>query len=163
MSEPKSNIPPSGDQSPKPVEAAKVQPKKETVRIALPPKPTSAPTIRLPALPTAGAAPAAPGAAAAAAPRPAAAAAVPTSQIPRPGQPPTSAPAATAARPGTSVSRPTVPAPAPDKAPASGAPRPSAPRTVGAFDTALAVIAALVGIAAVLSVLSLMYGPWLLN
>ena len=35
---------------PKPAEASKVQPKKETVRINLPPKPTSAPTIKLPTL-----------------------------------------------------------------------------------------------------------------
>lgn len=45
-------------------EPAKVQPKKETVRIALPPKPTAAPTVRLPS-PAPSAAPAAPSAAAA--------------------------------------------------------------------------------------------------
>ena len=39
---------------PKPAEAAKVQPKKETVRINLPPKPTSAPTIKLPTLAQSG-------------------------------------------------------------------------------------------------------------
>ena len=46
------NIPsvPGGALPPKPAEAAKVQPKKETVRINLPPKPTSAPTIKLPTL-----------------------------------------------------------------------------------------------------------------
>jgi hypothetical protein len=38
-------IPPSGAVPPKPTEAAKVQPKKETVRINLPPKPTAAPTV----------------------------------------------------------------------------------------------------------------------
>jgi hypothetical protein len=44
------NIPtPSGAVPPKPTEAAKVQPKKETVRINLPPKPTAAPTIKIPA------------------------------------------------------------------------------------------------------------------
>ena len=43
-------IPPGGAVPPKPAEAAKVQPKKETVRINLPPKPTSAPTIKLPTL-----------------------------------------------------------------------------------------------------------------
>lgn len=42
-------VPPSPDQS-------KVQPKKETVRIQLPPKPTAAPTIKLPTLPQGGAA-----------------------------------------------------------------------------------------------------------
>ncbi|MEO5802003.1 MAG: hypothetical protein ABIR24_00615 [Verrucomicrobiota bacterium] len=43
---------PSGAVPPKPAEAAKVQPKKETVRINLPPKPTASPTIKLPTLPT---------------------------------------------------------------------------------------------------------------
>jgi len=82
-------------------ETGKVQPKKETVRINLPPRPTAAPTIKLPTLPpggptgasspapmsaaapalkkTASAAPAAPAAGqrpAAAAPRPAAAPAI---------------------------------------------------------------------------------------
>jgi hypothetical protein len=64
---------------PKPGEPAKVQPKKETVRINLPPKPTSAPTIKLPtlapgapppAMVAAAAAPAAPRAAAPAVPQP---------------------------------------------------------------------------------------------
>ena len=36
---------------PKPAENVKVQPKKETVRINLPPKPTASPTIKLPTLP----------------------------------------------------------------------------------------------------------------
>src|SRR6266581_186856 len=56
------NIPnsPSGAVPQKPTEPAKVQPKKETVRINLPPKPTAAPTIKIPAP-----APAAPSAAAA--------------------------------------------------------------------------------------------------
>jgi hypothetical protein len=35
-------------------ETGKVQPKKETVRINLPPKPTAAPTIKLPTLPPGG-------------------------------------------------------------------------------------------------------------
>ena len=55
---------------PAPGEPAKVQPKKETVRIALPPKPTAAPTVRLPSPPPGGAVPAAPAAAAPAAPKP---------------------------------------------------------------------------------------------
>ena len=38
----------TGAVPPKPAEAAKVQPKKETVRISLPPKQTAAPTIKLP-------------------------------------------------------------------------------------------------------------------
>lgn len=48
-------------------ETIKIQPKKETVRITLPPKPTSAPTVKIPtpaaAAPTATAAPVAPHAA----------------------------------------------------------------------------------------------------
>jgi hypothetical protein len=58
----------------------KVQPKKETVRINLPPKPTAAPTIKLPTLPPGGptgAPSAAPTLARAAAPAPAPAAAAP--------------------------------------------------------------------------------------
>ena len=39
---------------PKPPESSKVQPKKETVRINLPPKPSAAPTIKLPTLPPGG-------------------------------------------------------------------------------------------------------------
>ena len=38
---------PSGAVPPKPTEGAKVQPKKETVRISLPPKPTAKETVRL--------------------------------------------------------------------------------------------------------------------
>jgi hypothetical protein len=74
----------------------KVQPKKETVRINLPPKPSAAPTIKLPTLPPGGptgvptmappshAAP--PAAAPQARPAPAAAPA-PKSAVPRPAQP----------------------------------------------------------------------------
>src|SRR6266487_2826678 len=67
------NIPnvPIGAVPPK-KETGKVQPKKETVRINLPPKPSAAPTIKLPTLPPGGPgggpAPAAPVGAAAAAP-----------------------------------------------------------------------------------------------
>ena len=49
MAENMPNIP-SGAVPPK-KETGKVQPKKETVRINLPPKPTAAPTIKLPTLP----------------------------------------------------------------------------------------------------------------
>ncbi len=71
-------------------ETGKVQPKKETVRINLPPKPTAAPTIKLPTLPPGGPtgapspvsanapAPAAPTPALRTAAAPAAAAAAPT-------------------------------------------------------------------------------------
>lgn len=89
---------------PRPAEAAKVQPKKETVRINLPPKPTAAPTIKIPspsaisaAAPAAAApvaaAPAASSAAPAATQRPAPAAAPVAAAAPKPG------PAPIAARP----------------------------------------------------------------
>jgi hypothetical protein len=45
---------PGGAVPPKPPEASKIQPKKETVRINLPPKPSAAPTIKLPTLPPGG-------------------------------------------------------------------------------------------------------------
>lgn len=45
---------PGGALPPKPPEGSKVQPKKETVRINLPPKPSAAPTIKLPTLPPGG-------------------------------------------------------------------------------------------------------------
>jgi cytoskeletal protein RodZ len=51
-----SNIPgaPAGAVPPVKKETGKVQPKKETVRINLPPKPSAAPTIKLPTLPPGG-------------------------------------------------------------------------------------------------------------
>ena len=62
MSESETSLPtqvpppaPSGVVVPPPKkETGKVQPKKETVRINLPPKPTAAPTIKLPTLPPGG-------------------------------------------------------------------------------------------------------------
>jgi hypothetical protein len=90
-----SNIPgaPTGAVPPVKKETGKVQPKKETVRINLPPKPSAAPTIKLPTLPPGGptggpsAAPPLPAGAAKSppalattAPRTAAAAAAPVSQ-----------------------------------------------------------------------------------
>jgi hypothetical protein len=71
------NISPGAVLPPK-KETGKVQPKKETVRINLPPKPSAAPTIKLPTLPPGG----------------------PTgapSAIPAPMAPPAAAPRATAA------------------------------------------------------------------
>ena len=47
-------LPPIGAVPPPKKETGKVQPKKETVRINLPPKPTAAPTIKLPTLPPGG-------------------------------------------------------------------------------------------------------------
>ena len=110
---------PSGAIPPK-KETGKVQPKKETVRINLPPKPSAAPTIKLPTLPpggpgTGGMAPSA--AAPAAAPAPQRATSAPVSQ--RAAQ-----------------------------APARQAPAPSA-RSVNALDMILAVAAMIVGLACV--------------
>ena len=95
-----------------------VQPKKETVRITLPPKPTAAPTIKLPTLPPGGPAgtgtPMAPPAAAPAAP------AVPTAAAPAPVAAPRAAAAApVAARPAPAAA-PVRPAAAPAVAVVSG-------------------------------------------
>ena len=48
------NLPAPGGAVPPKKETGKVQPKKETVRITLPPKPSAAPTIKLPTLPPGG-------------------------------------------------------------------------------------------------------------
>jgi hypothetical protein len=53
MAELPPNIP-TGAVPPPKKETGKVQPKKETVRINLPPKPSAAPTIKLPTLPPGG-------------------------------------------------------------------------------------------------------------
>jgi hypothetical protein len=128
-------IPPVGGVPPKPAEAAKVQPKKETVRITLPPKPTAAPTVRLPSM--------APGAPAAAAPAPSAAAPAPaaaTATAPtlpmRPAA--AAAPAAVTApaqRPGQTA------APMRQPAPAAAVVRPA----TNVVDLSLAIAAAVVG------------------
>jgi hypothetical protein len=118
-------VPPSGAVPPKPAEAAKVQPKKETVRINLPPKPTAAPTIKIPA-------PAAPVAAKVAASAP----------PPPPASAPAAAPAPAAARPVTAAPtmRPTA------------APRAAAAPAISGLDKALAVAAALIGVIALVRV-----------
>src|SRR5688572_28279971 len=86
-------VPPAGATPsalpPKPSESGKIQPKKETVRINLPPKPTAAPTIKIPA-------PSAIHAAAPAAAAPAAGPAVPRAAS---TAAPAAAPAAPAAAP----------------------------------------------------------------
>ena len=133
------NIPiiPSGAVPPK-KETGKVQPKKETVRINLPPKPSAAPTIKLPTLPpggpSGGPAPAAPAPSAAAPGRPAAA---------------PSAPRAGAAAPAAPRSAPTS-APRPAPAPVGAA-------TVSTTDFVLAIAAAVVGLGAVFSTLNNMF------
>lgn len=117
-------------------ETGKVQPKKETVRINLPPKPTAAPTIKLPTLPPGGptgaaSMPAAPTAAAAPAP-----AAVPRAS---------SAPVAQ--RPAAAAAPASRPAPA----------RPAAAPTVSGLDVGLAIAAMVAGLAALGTVIYLAF------
>jgi len=139
-------VPPAGATPPPAApksESGKIQPKKETVRINLPPKPTAAPTIKIPA-PSAihAAAPAASAAPSAGAPAAAPAA-------PRAGAP-AAAPTSAAA------------APRPAAAPAAPAPRPAAaPRYAAAgggldtVDKALAITAAVVALLALLRAVTL--------
>ena len=135
---------PGGALPPKPAEAAKVQPKKETVRINLPPKPTASPTIKLPTLPpSSSAAPVGATAAPMVSVPPTATAAAPAKA---PLAPPTAARAATAA---PTVSRPTA---------AAAAPAPMASRgpvivALSPVDKALAVAAAVISLAALGSVI----------
>jgi len=123
-----SNIPgaPTGAVPPVKKETGKVQPKKETVRINLPPKPSTAPTIKLPTLPPGG-----PTGAPSAMPSPISAAKTP------------SAPAATAPRSAAA-------APVSQARPAPTAQRAvSAAPTIGALDNILVIAAALAGLFAV--------------
>jgi len=125
------NLPnlPSGAVPPRPAEAAKVQPKKETVRINLPPKPTAAPTIKLP---TPAAAPA------------------------QAAAPPTAAPAVPASGP---VASATAPAQRPVSAAAPRAPMAPRPAMAGpgvsGTDQILALVAAVVSILALVRLLFL--------
>jgi len=124
-----SNIPgaPTGAVPPVKKETGKVQPKKETVRINLPPKPSTAPTIKLPTLPPGG-----PTGAPSAVPLPTSAARTPP------------APAATAPRTSTAA------APVSQARPAPAAQRAvSAAPTIGALDNILVIAAALAGLFAV--------------
>jgi hypothetical protein len=139
------NIPnmPGGAVPPKPGEAAKVQPKKETVRINLPPKPTAAPTVRLPTPASGGvsapaAATAAPVAIAAAAGTAAAVAAAP----------------APAAKAPTAVQRAVSSSSAP-AAPTVSAYRPGTATAVSGLDKALVVAAAVFGLASAIWVIIL--------
>jgi len=127
------NIPsvPSGAVPPK-KETGKVQPKKETVRINLPPKPSAAPTIKMPTLP--------PGGPVAAGATPAAAA----SSVPPSHAPSRAAPAPVAA----SRSSPAAP-PRPALGGVAAAP------TVSTVDVGLAVAAAVVAFIAAVSVVLL--------
>jgi hypothetical protein len=109
----------------------KVQPKKETVRINLPPKPSAAPTIKLPTLPPGG-----PTGAPSAATRPAAPAVPASTRLATAG----GSPSAAAPR-----------AAGPAAAPAASRPAraPAGPQTVSTLDTALAVAAMVMGLAAI--------------
>jgi len=134
---------------PKKTETGKVQPKKETVRISLPPKPTSAPTIKLPTLPAGGppphsamhAAPAS-GAAGVAAP----AARPPGTSI---GRPPSSASAAARPAPAAAAAAPAAPRPA-------AAPAPVVKPAISGLDLGLSIAAAVVGLGAVVSMVLLL-------
>ena len=146
------NLPtsPGGALPPKPAEASKVQPKKETVRINLPPKPTSAPTIKLPTLAPGSS----PTVSAAAAPVAVVVAAAPaSSKAPAAPTPPSSgASPARVAGPAT-VAKPAA-------APTS-APRPMAAPVVSGLtmlDKGLAMAAAVASLAALGCVLWLAFG-----
>ena len=89
---------PTGAVPPPKKETGKVQPKKETVRINLPPKPSAAPTIKLPTLPPGG-----PTGAPSAGVSPAAAAPIALAAAPRPTAAAPHAPHATIAKPTTTA------------------------------------------------------------
>jgi hypothetical protein len=119
------NIPnlPSGALPPKP-ETSKIQPKKETVRINLPPKPSAAPTIKLPTLPPGGPSQ--------------------SSLGPSPLPPPPTSSGARAAAPATASAQRPV-----SQRPPAPAQRPVAAPTVSGLDKGLAIAAAVVALAAV--------------
>jgi len=123
-----SNIPgaPAGAVPPVKKETGKVQPKKETVRINLPPKPSTAPTIKLPTLPPGG-----PTGAPSAAPVSTGAARTPASTAAAPRAAAAAAPVAQ-----------TRPAPAVQRAASATAP------TFGALDNLLVIAAVVAGLIA---------------
>ncbi len=157
-----SEIPNPAGVPPKPAEAPKVQPKKETVRIPLPSPPKqAASTIKLPAMPSGGPPP--PSAPAPMAPPPpAAAAAAPAPVAPKPAAPAPPAPPPAGA-PSSSLAKPVhagaVPAAASAAAgkPGSQPARPAAAygKGVSTIDIALAAVAMVAAIAAVVSVVLL--------
>jgi hypothetical protein len=124
-----SNIPgtPAGAVPPVKKETGKVQPKKETVRINLPPKPSAAPTIKLPTLPPGG-----PTGAPSAAP-------LSTSAAKTPPAPAAAAPRTAAAAAAAPVAQ-TRPAPAVQRAAPAAAP------TIGALDNILVIAAVVAGL-----------------
>ena len=112
----------------------RVQPKKETVRINLPPKPTAAPTIKLPTLPPGG-----PTGASSAAPMAAPAPPVPGAPALRSSAAPAAAARSAAAAPAAAA---TTTAPRKPAAPAVAS-------NIKPLDKILAIAAAVLGLAAV--------------
>jgi len=108
----------------------KVQPKKETVRINLPPKPSAAPTIKLPTLPPGG---------------PTGASGANPIQPPPAGAPALRSSAAAPA----AQQRTTAAAPATQSRPAPAAQRSAVAPTVSTFDKILAIAACITALAAV--------------
>jgi hypothetical protein len=122
---------PMGAMPPTKKETGKVQPKKETVRINLPPKPTAAPTIKLPTLPPGGPTGASSGA-------------------PPPPAPPASTTLRSSATPAAQP-RPSAAAPAATTAPVARRPAaaPVAAAKISPLDKILAIAAAVVALAAI--------------
>jgi hypothetical protein len=119
---------PSGAVQPPKKETGKVQPKKETVRINLPPKPTAAPTIKLPTLPPGGPTGA------------------PSAQL----APPVAAPPPKTSAPAPAALKGSTMAPVQQK-PSTMQPRPAAPpvptiKTLDKFLIYTTVVAALIGV-----------------
>jgi hypothetical protein len=134
----------------KPLEASKVQPKKETVRISLPPKPSA--TIKLPSIPV-GAPASSPHAASSSAAK--APPAPPSSRAAAAVPPPPAPPASSAPRNALSNvagPRPGGAAPAGAPVPPAGRhaapPAPSGSKTVGGLDIGLAIAAVVVALGA---------------
>jgi len=123
-----SNIPgaPAGAVPPVKKETGKVQPKKETVRINLPPKPSTAPTIKLPTLPPGGPT--------------GAPSAVPLSPSA------TRTPSAAAAAPRTAVAAAAAPVAQTRSAPVVQRAAPAAAPTIGALDNILVIAAVVAGL-----------------
>jgi hypothetical protein len=124
------NIPniPAGAVPPK-KETGKVQPKKETVRINLPPKPSAAPTIKLPTLPPGG---------------PTGAGGVPIPPAPAHSAAAPAAPTTTRAATAAPVAQ--RPAPTQQRAPAPVA---AAAPGLSPLDKILTIVAAVVGLVAI--------------
>ena len=121
------NIPslPGGAVPPKQSDS-KVLPKKETVRITLPPKPSAAPTIKLPTLPPGGPS-------------------IAGGQFAPPSAPASAAPTAAS----RAAAAPATAAPSQQRPTQRPAPRPAAAPTISGIDKALAIAAAVVGLIAV--------------